>query len=425
MAPTTRRGFMASMAGASLGAGLLSLDRGAPRFPWRRPRDPVVTFDEADWEALREEFLPTRRTVSLNSANMSPSPRSVVTALEEATRHVDVDVSYQSRARFGEAKERVRQQLGRLLEVAADEIAIVRNASEANNIVVGGLELRSDDEVLLTDQNHPSNNVAWEVRAARAGFRVRRIRLPQDPASPAALLELFTAAVGPRTRVIAFSHVSNVSGLRIPAAELCRWARERNIYTHVDGAQSFAATRLDLGSMGCDSFAASTQKWLMGPREMGLLYLREARLREVAPGVISSGWGDEVAPAVTGARRFETMGQRNDAAYAGLEAALVFRETVGQDRILERTAELIQRIAAGLARLGLPMVTPSDRELSLAVQIIRAEPKVAAEWHERLYREHGVISSPTGGLRLSPCIAVTLTDVDRALEALGKVTGRA
>ncbi|MGE0551816.1 MAG: aminotransferase class V-fold PLP-dependent enzyme [Gemmatimonadales bacterium] len=424
MASTTRRGFVAGLAGASLGAGVLhGLPRLRPPLP-AAPRGPG-RFDEPDWERLRGEFLPGQRTISLNSANMSPAPKSVVAALDQATRHVDADVSYQSRARFGEAKERVRERLSAMLGARPDELAIVRNASEANNIVVAGLDLRPDDEVLLFEQNHPTNNVAWEVRAARMGFAVRRISLPANPKSPAELLDRFASAVGPRTRVIGFSHVSNVSGLRIPAAELCQWARARNIYTHVDGAQTFAAMRIDLGALGADSFAASTQKWLMGPREMGLLFVRESRLREVWPGVVGAGWGNEVTPAVVGARRFETMGQRDDAATAGLEAALGFHATVGPDRIFARTAELSARIADGLAALGLPMVTPRSPEVSLAVRIIDVEPKRAAEWHERLYRDHGVISSPTGGLRFSPCVAVTLADVDRALEAIGRVTGRA
>jgi len=424
MTSTTRRGFVASLAGASLGAGVLA-ELPRRRSPLSLGPELPRSFDESDWERLRGEFLPSRRTVSLNSANMSPASRAVVTALDEATRQVDADVSYQSRARFGEAKERVRQRLAAMLGAQPDELAIVRNTSEGNNIVVAGLDLRPDDEVLLFEQNHPTNNVAWEVRAARAGFGVRRIALPANPKSSAELLDLYTSAVGPRTRVIAFSHVSNVSGLKLPAAELCRWARSRNIYTHVDGAQTFAATRIDLAAMGCDSFAASTQKWLMGPREMGLLYVRESRLREVWPGVVGSGWGDEVSPAVVGARRFETMGQRDDAAIAGLEAAVAFHDRVGQDRVFARTAELSARIAEGLGELGLPMVTPRSAEVSLAVRIIEVEQRRAAEWHERLYRDHGVISSPTGGLRLSPCVAVTLADVDRAIEAVGAVTGKA
>lgn len=422
MGPTTRRRFLERAAGASLAAVLLP--PGDPAALSRQPlRWPVSgPADETDWERLRDEFLPPRRVISLNSANMAPAPRSVVAALDEATRLVDGDVSYQNRARYGEVKERARERLARMVGAGADEIALVRNASEANNIVVGGIDLRAGDEVLLLDQNHPTNNVAWDVRAARAGFTVRRIALPAAPGSPAELLDRFTAAASSRTRVIAFSHVSNVSGLRLPAAELCRWARDRSIHSHVDGAQTFAASRLELGAMGCDSFAASAQKWLMGPREMGFLYVRASRQPEIWPGVVGVGWGDGPTPAARGARKYETMGQRDDAAAAGFDAALEFHERIGPDRIVARTAELTRRLIDGLVRLDLPLVTPPSPELRLAVVVVRAEPARAREWHERLYRDHGVISSATGGLRFSPAVSVTAADVDRALQAVASVT---
>jgi len=421
MTRPTRRGFLAGVAGVSLATSLKPLGAQSVSRPpfWTPPSD------EADWEQLREEFLPGRQTISLNSSNMSPAPREVVEAVREATRQVDMDVSYQSRARFGEALERARRRLATMVGAQPDEIAIVRNASEGNAIVVGGVELGAGDEVLLCEENHPSNNVAWAVRAARSGFSIRRVALPPDPASPDELFAKITGAVSDRTRVIAFSHVSNVSGLRIPAAAVGQWARARNIHTHVDGAQSFAATRLDLHAMQCDSFTASAQKWLLGPREIGFLYVHQERIDRVWPGVVSAGWGNRVTPAVEGARRFESMGQRNDAAIAGLEVALAFQERIGIDRIVARTAELAGRIAQGLTKLGLPMVTPSSDEARLAVMIIRAEQPVAQRWHERLYREFGVITSPTGGLRLSPSVAVTMADVERALEAVAVVTGRA
>ena len=121
----------------------------------------------------------------------------------------------------------------------ADEIALVRNTSEANNTVNNGLALKPGDEVVLWDQNHPTNNVAWDVRAARFGLRVRRVQTPAAPADAAQLVKVFEDAFGPRTRVLALTYVSNVSGLRLPVRELCESAHRRGIHVHVDGAQTW------------------------------------------------------------------------------------------------------------------------------------------------------------------------------------------
>src|SRR5262249_55882246 len=162
--------------------------------------------------------------------------------------------------------EASRQKVAEHLGVTADEIALVRNTSEANNTINNGLALKSDNEVLLWDQNHPSNNVAWEVRAARHQFAVRRVSTPRQPTDVAQLVSVFSEAFGPRTRVLAITHVSNTSGLRLPVRELCELAHRRSIYVHVDGAQTWGALNVNLRELGCDSYAASAHKWLMGPK---------------------------------------------------------------------------------------------------------------------------------------------------------------
>lgn len=426
----SRRGFLTRLGQASALAALgplvpeasadaLSPDRSAA--PNGAVPPPASPLDEDGWKKIRGEFLPGGKTISINAANMCPAPKSVVEAVIRATRDVDTDVSYQNRAEYNQLRDKVRERIAKLINADGDEIAIVRNASEANNIVVGGLELERDDEVLLLDQNHPTNNVAWDVRAAQRGFQVRRIGFATAPTSQAEVLARFTAAVSPRTRVIAFSHVSNTTGLKVPASQLCRWARERGIYTHVDGAQTFAATPIDVRDIGCDSYSVSAQKWLMGPREIGFLFVRSNRLDRIWPGVIGVGWGDRKDPAVKGARKFETMGQRNDAATAGLMAALEFHEKIGPVAMAERIGVLTDRLVAGLRSHDIPLVTSTDPSLRLGVVVIQAEAARAARMHEKLYRDHGIIGSNTGGLRLSPNVCVTLAEIDRVVMAVTRV----
>ena len=112
------------------------------------------------------------------------------------------------------------------------------------------------------------------------------------------------------------------TGMRLPAAALCRLARERGAYVHVDGAQTWGAFVMDLRAMDCDSYSASAHKWLCGPLEAGILYLRAERIAGIWPGVVGVGWGRNVQTNAAGARKFETLGQRNDATIAALGAAL-------------------------------------------------------------------------------------------------------
>lgn len=410
----SRRAFLERILGAS--AALALPWEGEARLPVGPP-----TGDERYWTQLQRQFVFPAGQIPMNAANMCPGSRAVVEAVERATRDVDADVSYQNRAKYNQLRETTRGRVAAMLGVTADEIAIVRNASEANNIVVGGVPLGAGDEVVAFDQNHQTNNVAWDVRAARFGFAVKRISFPTPPKSVDEVVSVVTAALSPRTKVLAFSDVSNSTGLAMPTAVLSALGRGRGIHVHVDGAQTFGAVGRDLRALGCDSYSASAQKWLMGPREIGILFVRTERIAELWPGVVGVGWGNGAQPTAQGARKFETLGQRNDAATAGLAAALDFHQHIGAGAIESRVRELGDHLLQELTSAGFEVATPTPRELRLGVVVVKAEGSTGQRWHERLYREHRVISSNTGGLRLSPNVCNTLADVDQAVAALRAV----
>jgi isopenicillin-N epimerase len=358
----------------------------------------------------------------MNAANLCPAPRVVIDRLVEATRDVDGDVSFQNRAKYEAIQEEVREKLARFLGASADEIAILRNTSEANNVVVGGLDLGPGDEVIVFDENHPTNNVAWDVRGARFGFTVRRVGVERQPAGAGVVLDTFLRELTPRTRAIAFSDVSNVSGLRIPVRELCLAARERRIHTHVDGAQSFGILGLDLHDLGCDTYASSAHKWLMGPKEAGVLYVRAERIPEIWPGMVGVGWGSGADTSARGARKFETLGQRSDATIAAFGTALDFQNAIGRERIEARALDLARAMKEGLTAIpGAELLSPAREEVSAGVVIVRFEGRDSREIFEALYREHGIACAPTGGVRFTPHVYNTMADVERVVGAVREV----
>ena len=315
--------------------------------------------DERYWKLVREQFAFRDEKVPMNAANLCPAPRVVAERVADLTRDIDFDCSSQNRDRFPAILERAREKVARQLGVTADEIAFVRNTSEANNTINNGLTLDGGDEILLWDQNHPTNNVAWEVRAKRFGYRVRRVATPVAPTNEDELRAVFVNAFSPRTRVLAITQASNISGQRLPVKALAEAAGRRGIYFHVDGAQSWGAFDLDLRRLGVDSFSASAHKWFCGPREVGLLYVRKERISEIWPSVVAPGWGADADPDVAGARKFESFGQRDDAALSAVETAADFHNLLGPSRVEARVLELAARLKGGLRELGVKVVTPA------------------------------------------------------------------
>jgi isopenicillin-N epimerase len=429
MPSSSRRRFLGQLLGGTAAAvalpTALAADEGRSRWVALVREAHSLTAgdpgDESFWRLVKEQFPLRDGLILMNAANLCPSPYPVQEAVFRFTRDVDADASFQNRAKFDELRENARAALAEYVGATVDEIAITRNTSEGNNTVINGLDLGRGDEVVIWDQNHPTANVAWDVRAERYGYTVKRVATPPSPDNVDELIQPFADVITSNTRALAFSHFSNVSGVALPAKRLCAIARERGILTLVDGAQSFGAVRLDLHQMGCDFFTASAHKWFVGPKEAGLLYVRRERAADLWPSDVGVGWE---AAKDAGARKFETLGQRDDAAVVSMGTTVLFHERIGVDRIEGRVRqlsaalkqELADRVPAGRFH------TPLDPELSAGVVVF--DPGVAdlREAYERLYAEHGIAGAPRGGefsgIRLCPHIYNTLEEVDRVVEAM-------
>jgi len=423
----SRRGFLHGLAGGVLAPALLPGRLGAeplsaPRIVPELPRGQAPT--EEFWDLVRAQFPLRPGLIYMNAANLCPSPFVVSDAVTTYTRDIDADPSFQNRAKFSSLHERVIEALAAWIGAAPDEVVITRNTSESNNSVLNGLTLGQGDEVVIWDQNHPTNNVAWDVRAQRYGFAVKRVATPARPASRDDLIQPFLAALTPRTRVLAITHISNGSGIALPAAELCAAARERNILSLVDGAQAFGFLKLDLHALGCDFYTASAHKWFMGPKEAGLLYVRRELAPRIWPTVVGVGWD---GAKDRGARRFSTLGQRDDAALVAVGAATAFHERIGGAIIETRVRELAALLKRELAAraTGLQLHTPADPALSGGVVIFGVTGIEPRPGYDALYQKHLVAGASSGGnfpgIRLCPHIYTTRADVERAARAVSEL----
>ena len=375
------------------------------------------------WLMVRKQFAFSENAVPMNAANLCPSFRAVTESMARHTVDIDFDCSFNNRAKYAELLESCRSSIAGQLGVSADEIALVRNTSEANNTINNGLQLEAGDEIVLWDQNHPTNNVAWEVRAQRFGLRIKRVSTPAAPRSPQELVESFTSQLNSNTRVLSITHVSNLSGIRLPVADIVAAARAQNIYVHLDGAQSWGALDINLRELDVDSYSASAHKWYMGPKEVGLLYVNRRNIERIWPSGVAPGWGNDAETDLLGARKFESLGQRDDGALAALGVAAQLHDEIGPARIEGRIRFLAQRLKQGIADAGLELVTPMTPELSHGVCITRAPTGQGGSLSNRLYDEFGIAGAATGGIRLSPTIYNTSEHIDRAISAMKSLLG--
>ena len=380
--------------------------------------EPGADSDERFWSLVKEQFPIRPGLIMMNAANLCPSPYPVMEKVFQLTRDVNSDVSYQNRRKFQHLHDNGLTLLGEYLGASADELVITRNTSEGNNIVINGLDLNATDEVVIWDENHPTNNIAWEVRAQRYGFKVIKVALPNNPDSDDDLIKPFTDAFSPATRVLAFSHVSNQTGVGVPAKELCRIARERGVLTLIDGAQTFGALSLNLHDMGCDFFTGSAHKWFVGPKEVGILYVRKDNIPNLWPNMVGSDWK---RAKDKGARKLGTFGQRDDAAVSAMATAVEFHNQINKERIEGRIRELVAALRQEIQK-QLPdtrFITPAQPRYNAGVLVFTPPNIDLRNAVVTLYEKHDIgCDVRRGSIRLCPHIYNTLDEVEKVVGAI-------
>lgn len=295
------------------------------------------------WTDLRRQWLLASDHINLNCGSVGCTPLPVLRAMID---HILSAEEFRETPYpwFGyEENEHIRgtrTALANFLRVNPDNLALLRNATEANNIVVNGLDLTPFDEVLLTDQEHPGGHCPLDQRVARHGIRLNYVAIPKPPASADEIVERFRKAITPRTRLIFFSHITTTTGVILPAKEICAMARERGILTHVDGAHVIGQIALDVGDIGCDFYGSSPHKWLMAPKGTGFLYIREGRLRDLWVNIATANWNNYDMKAY----RFSWLGTSNLSVMVGLKAALDFHEQLGPGVVYARIHELAAQV---------------------------------------------------------------------------------
>ena len=345
----------------------------------------LLVDEKVQW--LRQQLPATAATAYFNAGTNGPLPNVVHETLRAAaTEELERGRIYPSYYReTHQVHQRLRARIAGIIGADADEVALTRSATEGLNVALMGLEWQRSDEVITTNLEHICLFNVLALLAYRHGVVVRVVDVGHGAGDVAGAI---AAAITPRTRAIAISHVQWSSGAIMPIAEIAATARTRGILTIVDAAQAAGQIPVDVHALGVDAYAVSGQKWLCGPGGTGALFVRRDRLADVRPTYIRSGSFDPsgfVVP-LPGAARYE-MGEHFNPAMRAQEAGLQWLvEEVGLDWLQTRIAALGARCADGLRRIPeVTLTTPRDRMAGLVCFTLDGwHPKALADaLHER------------------------------------------
>lgn len=392
------------------------------------------TWNDADpeefWRKVRAQFPMTPERTYFNTGGLGPAPRRVLDMLTVASRQLQERVET-GHDFFAQARVIAADYLG----AKPEETCFVRNTTEGTCIVAGGLELAAGDEIILESHAHPGGSFPWLNRQRLDGIVVRTFE--PDPVHAAGNLERITALINSRTRVIQVSHVTSPTGIILPVPEIAELARQHGFWFHVDGAQSAGMIPINVHALGCDSFATSGHKWIGGPHETGLLWVRADRMEKVTPRHVGAYSSDDVnlnnpGPFVYshGAHRYE-YGTRNAASVLALAEAARFQNEIGRDRIAARGRMLANRVRDGIARIdSVEILTPADPRLRGSILTFRSSRLPYGKIFERLLADHRLRTRPVSevgldAIRVSTHLFNSVEECDHLVSALDEVLRKA
>ncbi|MFY9675868.1 MAG: aminotransferase class V-fold PLP-dependent enzyme [Terriglobales bacterium] len=418
-----RRNFLSTSLASSVAATTLgwrgNLWAQLASLPAQLPDRSLYDKDEdAYWHELRKQFLIPADEVYLNNGTVGSSPAPVLRAIfegydttEKMNQQDPEDYPIWGYAAWNE----FRDPLAAFVGCHRDQIALLRNATEANSYIANGVDLKAGDEVIITDQEHPGGEHPWDLRAKRYGIVVKKITLPKPPQNPAQITQLFNDAITPRTRVIFFSHITTVTGVVLPAKEICALARSKGILSAVDGAHVPGMMRLNLHDLGCDMYSSSPHKWLQATKGSGFLYVRDEVIDRLWNTIATEGWNDTKLRA----ERFQRIGSSNVPALWGLRASLKLASDIGMDRIERRHRQLGNYILEAMIKRGAESWTSPDPTMRCAIATVNVPPVPRMElenwlWKEKKIRIRG---GDPNKLRLSTPYYLSKQDIDRFLDA--------
>ena len=371
----------------------------------------------ASGSASQYQFTPG--LVYLNTAALGPTPRSVLERTLEAWNQLESDpvmMAYGDGAVHA-ATDTAREQLAGLLNCTADEVLLTRSATAAMNSLALGMNLSRGARVLTTDVEHEGGTNGWFYLKRRAGVEVDVVTISPTDHDVAGILGRFERAMTSETRVVFVSHVISATGLRLPVREISALAHRRGIVSIIDGAQAAGAIDVDVRSLGCDAYVGTGHKWIMGPKGTGFAYINKDSATSIQP--IEWEQGKRFVCGSTGVGSLPLV--------IGLGEAARAMKARGMRAVEQRTVALRNRAYAGLAKIPqITLYSPPPGPLASSLVAFRLPDAVdSREFRDRLLNKYKLVVKVAekrwfNGTRLSPHIFNTESEIDGAIEAIGR-----
>lgn len=427
MAAFNRRAFLDAMGAFSATTFLSALTQPA----WSRNlnkalesanRRPAheMTEDEDFWYFVQQSFTVSPELINLNNGGVSPSPRVVQDAMKRYLDFSNEAPSYYMWRILDQGREPLRKDLARISGCGSEEIAINRNASEALETVIFGLNLKAGDEVVVCKYDYPNCINAWKQREQREGIKLVWVDLELPSEDNDYMSGQYVKAFTSRTKLVHVTHVYNWNGQIVPVRKIADAAHARGIEVLVDGAHSFAAFEYKIPDLGADYFGTSLHKWLAACIGSGMMYVKKEKIAGLYPLFAA---GDPHSPDI---RKFENLGTRPFFIEQAIGKAIGFYDMIGAERKEKRLFYLKNYWMSAVKDIPKVQLYTSMRQgFGCAIGVVAIEGKTPGELENYLFNSYKVHTTSltwekAHGVRVTPNVYTTTKDLDKLIAGIAE-----
>ena len=376
-----------------------------------------------DWRTIYNAYPVNKEMIWLNNCGTTPAGKHIIEALSQFMKDYALKGSITKITSYPKVQGNIKKILCDLLNCSLDELALIHNTAEGMNFISHGLKLSAEDEVILLENEYPSNIYPWRHLKKKG---VKLLTAPMER-SPEAFLDALKRLITTKTSVISLSAVHWCTGMPLPLEQVGKLCKENSIDFVVDGAQGVGMQPLDTRSANIDYMAFSAWKWLLGPLGLGVLFISKEKLNNLDPVFIGTDsvvrpneylpYKSELKPS---ADRF-TFSTASFSDWVYLEAALKFLEAIGFSTVIERIFELSARLSKGLKEIGYNVFSDQFPDYPTGIVVCEKPGVVSDVIMTHLEKNKIVAAERLGRVRFSPHVYISPEQIDETVRVLGQV----
>ena len=376
-----------------------------------------------DWSTIYKAYPANKEMIWLNNCGTTPAGTHIVKTLSRFMEGYARKGIFTEVAGYAKVQNNIKNILSKLLNCLPDELALIHNTAEGMNFISHGLKLSAEDEVILLENEYPSNIYPWRHLEKKG---VKLVTAPMET-SPETFLKALKRSITAKTRVISLSAVHWCTGMPLPLKQVGKLCKENSINFVVDGAQGVGIQPLDIRTANIDYMAFSAWKWLLGPLGLGVLFISKEKLNNLDPVFIGTAsvtndkeylpYKSELKPT---ADRF-TISTANFNDWVYFEAALEFLKAIGFSAVRERIFELSAQLSKGLTKIGFNVFSDQFPDYPTGI-VVCEKPGVGSDVIMTHLKKHNIVAAERlRRVRFSPHVYISPEQIDEAVGVLEQV----